>query len=80
MPQLSLYLDESTMESVRAAAAARNTTLSKYVSGVLREREEEDHRWPQSFFDLYGSCSDEDLAAPADVPYDLQPVAPLDLE
>ena len=38
MPQLSLYMDEPTMEGLRRDAAREGKTLSKFVAGawVLR--------------------------------------------
>lgn len=57
MPQLSLYLDESTMEALRQDAARAGTSLSKYVANVLHEHAESS-RWPDGFFDLYGSFDD----------------------
>lgn len=58
MPQLSLYLDEPTMEALRQDAARAGTSLSKYVANVLHEHAEAS-RWPDGFFDLYGAFDDE---------------------
>ena len=35
MPQLSLYMDEPTMEGLRRDAAREGKTLSKFVAGDL---------------------------------------------
>lgn len=77
MPQLSLYLDEPTMESLRRDAAQAGTSLSKYVVGVLHEHAEAP-RWPDGFFELYGSCDDEAFVEPPDSPFDDEPVEALD--
>lgn len=39
MPQLSLYMDEPMMEGLRQDAAREGKTLSKFVAGVLRDRD-----------------------------------------
>ncbi len=71
MPQLSLYLDEDSMEKVREEADRKDTTLSKYVSEVLHEYEDKTHLWPEGFFDLYGACDDETFVEPPDIPFEL---------
>ena len=55
MPQLSLYMDEPMMEGLRQDAAREGKTLSKFVAGVLRDRDTSG-LWPHGFFDLYGAC------------------------
>lgn len=69
MPQLSLYLDEATMEVLRDSATRENKTLSKFVANTLRERHH-DKGWPQGFFDLYGAAkADGSFCVPADTPF-----------
>lgn len=69
MPQLSLYLNEEEMESVRAGAARQGTTLSRYVAGVLRN-EKDPSAWPPAFFALYGSlAADDSFEEPDDMPF-----------
>ena len=70
MPQLSLYLNDEEMEQVRENAARQETTLSRYVAGVLRG-ERERNGWPSAFFALYGSLADDDsFREPDDEPFD----------
>lgn len=78
MPQLSLYLDDPTMESLRANAAREDKTLSKFVANVLRDHAES-NLWPQGFFNLYGACDDDALVEPPDEPFDLDPIPALEL-
>ena len=78
MAQLSLYVDDSTMEDLRRDAAREGKTLSKYTAGVLRERKER-NGWPRGFFNLYGACDDDTFVAPPDVPFDLDPIPALEL-
>lgn len=76
MAQLSLYMDEASMDSLRADAAKRGISISSYAREVLENRNMRDadgweNGWPPGFFDLYGSMPDfpnvEDLT-PNDVP------------
>ena len=78
MAQLSLYVDDSTMEDLRRDAAREGKTLSKYAAGVLRERKER-NGWPRGFFNLYGACEDGVLVEPPDEPFDLDPIPALEL-
>ena len=71
MPQLSLYLDEDTMNALRRDANVAGLSLSKYVSRVLQEQAE-NKGWPEGWFDLYGSLADDDsFQEPEDLPYEL---------
>ncbi len=67
MPQLSLYLDSSTMDVLRAHAARDNTSLSKYVSNMIGEYAASG--WPEGFWDLYGALQDETFAEPDELDY-----------
>ena len=39
MPQLSLYLDEPTMEMLREKSSRAHQSMSRYVTGLIREEE-----------------------------------------
>ena len=70
MPQLSLYMDEPTMEMLRANASDAGFSLSKYVSDILHSQNN-NHGWPDGFFDLYGILADDDsFVVPPDPPFD----------
>lgn len=70
MAQLSLYVDDSTMEDLRRDAAREGKTLSKYAAGVLRGRKEH-NGWPPGFFNLYGTCDDDTFVVPPEIPWEL---------
>ena len=53
MPQLSLYLDDDTMDILRQDATREGVSLSKHASRVIRENNVS--AWPKGFFDLYGA-------------------------
>ncbi len=63
MPQLSLYLDDETLKKVEKAAKLEGTSISKWVTGKLKENLEND--WPDNYSSLFGSISDESFCAEA---------------
>ena len=69
MPQLSLYLDDQTMETLRNDAAREGTSLSKHARHLISNNASS--AWPAGFWDLYGSIDDPTFVRPPDEPYDL---------
>lgn len=66
MPQLSLYLDDNTLQMVKEVAALSNTSVSKWVRNkVLQSLHNE---WPDGYFQLYGTVNDKSFAEPSE-PY-----------
>ena len=60
MPQLSLYMDEYTMEALRLGARGEGVSLSKYAANLIRDRAQYGG-WPQGYWEsVYGSL-EEDL-------------------
>lgn len=73
MPQVSLYVDEELMRTLRADARAEGVSLSKYVAGVLARSKEP--AYPAGFFELYGRLAEVDLKRPEDpAPAPLEPL------
>ena len=60
MSQVIIYLDDETEKRARAAADASGDSLSKWISGVIREKTAT--TWPQNVLDLAGSWPDFPLA------------------
>ena len=79
MAQLSLYMDDASMEELRADAEAAGKSISSYVREVLEQRNERGrgwvNGWPPEYFDLFGSspCFPDVVDAPP------EPVAPLNI-
>lgn len=69
MAQLSLYLDDASMEDLRRSAQSRGVTLSKYVRDVLVD--DAHGGWPNGFFDLYGALDDPSFVEPPEIPWEL---------
>lgn len=67
MPQLSLYLDESTFELLKADAANSGVSMSKYTAALIRDRARS--AWPDSFWETYGAA-DDSLVAPDELSYE----------
>lgn len=61
MPQLSLYLDDESMESLREESKREGLSLSKYARVQLART---NGTWPVSFWSTYGSLDDETFTIP----------------
>jgi hypothetical protein len=57
MPQLSIYIDKATLNKLEQAAKNENKSISKWA--VNRLKQSLDDRWPDNFFDLFGSIKDD---------------------
>ena len=57
MPQLCVYLDDETFETLQIQAKQRNLSLSKCAAEDIRAASQATG-WPSSFLDLYGSIDD----------------------
>jgi hypothetical protein len=69
MPQVTIYVDQETSRRMRAAAKAAGVSLSRWVSGLVKQRTAQE--WPDSVRRLAGAWADEDVQQPAvghDVP------------
>ena len=64
MPQLSLYLDDQEMASLRSRAKGAGVSLSRYVRTVLSEQPS---AWPGNFWSTYGALQDESFQLPSDL-------------
>jgi len=69
MPQISLYIDESTLKKVETAASRQNKSISKWVAEQIRSRVEP--VYPEDFEGLFGSVSDASFERPKDLPLTL---------
>lgn len=62
MAQLSLYMDDASMEALRSDAEAEGKSISAYAREVLEKRHESGrgwvNGWPPGWFDLFGSIPD----------------------
>ncbi|MCI8452159.1 antitoxin [Enterorhabdus sp. P55] len=67
MPQLSLYLNESAMDGLRASARKANRSLSRYVADLVTEKQQ-GRGWPAGYWeDVYGALADDSFVAPAEL-------------
>jgi hypothetical protein len=57
MPQLSLYIDQETLEKIERAAKNQKTSLSKWV--VARLRDSIGSAWPAEYKSLFGALQDD---------------------
>lgn len=67
MPQLSLYIDDATMETLRSSAKGEGVSMSKYAAELIRTRSK-DGMWPKGYWDsVYGCLDDESFTVGDDV-------------
>lgn len=71
MPQLSLYLDDDTMATLRKDAKEAGLSLSKYTAGLIRGSSE-NRGWPEGYWESVYGCmaGDDSFVAPEDPPMD----------
>lgn len=57
MPQLSLYIDENTLNKIETGAKIEHVSISKYV--VRKLNESMSNAWPENYKNLYGVIDDD---------------------
>ena len=69
MAQITLYIDDKTMNSFKQAAKHEKESISSWAKKRLMISLHS--RWPKGFFQLAGSLKDaDDFKAPEDIPWD----------
>ena len=66
MPQLSLYVSDENLNTLRERSKEAGMSMSKYASRLI-EQDAERAGWPKGFWNLFGAIS-EPLAVPDDPP------------
>ncbi len=67
MPQLSLYLNESTLKKIETAAKINNVSISKWVGETINNSL--NNAWPADYFNLFGSLKDKNFKRPVQVDF-----------
>lgn len=62
MAQVSLYIHDEMLKKLKQSAKAEKVSLSQLV--VHRLEQSYATQWPQGYFDLFGSVSDESFQRP----------------
>jgi molybdopterin-guanine dinucleotide biosynthesis protein A len=62
MPQISLYIEKETLETVEKAAQAEELSISKWIGKQLIKSLKADY--PDDFENLFGSITDENFTMP----------------
>jgi hypothetical protein len=65
MPQISLYIDEDTLEKIGQMAKAENISISKWVGNNIRFLIK--NQYPKNFFSLFGAIQDETFQKPEEL-------------
>jgi hypothetical protein len=68
MPQISLYIDEKTLQKVESAAKRQHLSISKWVAEQIRAKV--DPIYPVNYENLYGSIDDDTFTAPSKLNFD----------
>ena len=65
MPQLSLYLSNRNLATLRARAAEEGVSMSEHVNHLI-EQDKQSREWPEGFWDLFGAIQDDSFIEPID--------------
>lgn len=65
MPQVSLYIDKTTLSKIEELAQKSKVSLSKWVGNNLKRLIKDDY--PEDFFNLYGSINDTSFEKPKEL-------------
>ena len=67
MPQISLYMDEPVMQTVRAQAALQGVSLSRFIGSLVKEYAQvKSSNWPAGYWEsAYGCLSDQEASCMA---------------
>lgn len=68
MSQLSLYIDENTLNKIEQVAAIEHISISKWVSSKLKNIL--NNSWPKHYFELFGSIDDSTFNKPEQLKLD----------
>ncbi len=66
MPQLSLYLNDKTMELLRSDVEKEQISISKYVSRLISRNASSS--WPEGYWNnVYGCLKDDSFTVPEEI-------------
>jgi hypothetical protein len=68
MPQLSLYVDDETLEILKKSAQSVRVSMSKFAAEAIREKSE--HRnngWPDGYEKFFGCLNPGDFPSPEEL-------------
>ncbi|MBQ9021375.1 MAG: antitoxin [Eggerthellaceae bacterium] len=67
MPQLSLYISDENLETLRIRSAEEGVSMSKYANSLIAQ-DASNNGWPAGFWNLYGALDDDSFVIPPDPP------------
>lgn len=67
MPQLSLYITDENLETLRSRSRQEGMSMSKYANRLI-EQDASNAGWPRGFWELYGAIDDDSFVVPPDSP------------
>jgi hypothetical protein len=69
MPQLSLYIQPKMLKQVETKARMEDVSISGWVSRQLYDVLQKRDVWPDNYFSLYGSLTDQTFVEPSELEY-----------
>jgi hypothetical protein len=77
MPQVSIYLDQATLDRVKASAKEQHKSVSRWVGDCVKESFKDSY--PPGFWDLLGSVPDDGPDDIEEIPWEYDiPREPID--
>lgn len=67
MPQVTIYLDGEKAGLIREAARREGKSVSRWAAEQF-DKALGASRWPEGYFELFGSIDDESFEAPDELP------------
>jgi hypothetical protein len=67
MPQISLEIDQPTLERIEKIARINNTSISGWVGNSIKYILKSNY--PEGFFDLFGAIKDETFVEPEEIDF-----------
>ncbi|MCK5520102.1 toxin-antitoxin system, antitoxin component [bacterium] len=72
MPQISLYVDKDTLTKIETLSKMQHSSISKWVRDQIQNAVHE--TYPDNFFNLFGSVSNNSVKRPDPLPISLDAV------
>ena len=67
MPQLSLYISDKNLDTLRKRSSELGLSMSRYANRLI-EQDGANSGWRTGFWDLFGAIDDDSFCVPADPP------------
>ena len=67
MPHLNIYVEDNLLKYIKTSAKIQKLSMSKWIQNkIIANREKS--KWPENYFDVFGSITDETFKRPKQPP------------